>query len=389
MRKDRILGGMVGLLVGDAIGIPYETVPREKMPDLSRVDDLSIVPKGFERKHAKARPMTYSDDGSQALCLLASLLECGEFNAQDFGERLVRWFDDGYLAAGGGAFGTGGTTREALKRIRNGVPATQAGLTEETALGNGGLMRVLPLVLWHRGSDEELIELAKAQCRVTHAHLRAQVTVAAYCLWAKKILEAWTAFDQEPRTPRDHPWRGDHDHTYANVLTALLQMAGQRFKAAEPGVRTVDMGEIVSVYDLHPKNTSPEILEVCRLTGELGGYKNFKKFEPSGGFHVVDTFYSAVVANGVAAMNMAAERSCRGVSTEVMIADQENIQNEYENVLRVAIQFGQDTDTTAAVAGGIAGIRFGLKAIRPEWISAMMSNAHPGVTGLIEKLGVR
>ena len=34
-------------------------------------------------------PGTYSDDGAQALCLLASLLACGKFDPDDFGRRLL------------------------------------------------------------------------------------------------------------------------------------------------------------------------------------------------------------------------------------------------------------------------------------------------------------
>jgi ADP-ribosyl-[dinitrogen reductase] hydrolase len=37
----------------------------------------------------------------------------------------------------------------------------------------------------------------------------------------------------------------------------------------------------------------------------------------------------------------------------------------------VAIALGHDTDTTAAVAGGIAGLRDGLQAIPERWRSAL------------------
>jgi ADP-ribosylglycohydrolase len=36
-------------------------------------------------------------------------------------------------------------------------------------------------------------------------------------------------------------------------------------------------------------------------------------------------------------------------------------------VVRAAISLGDDTDTTACIAGGIAGLRFGLDAIPSRW----------------------
>jgi ADP-ribosylglycohydrolase len=39
----------------------------------------------------------------------------------------------------------------------------------------------------------------------------------------------------------------------------------------------------------------------------------------------------------------------------------------YEQCVRRAIRFGHDTDTTSAVAGGIAGLKFGAAAIPERW----------------------
>ncbi len=44
---------------------------------------------------------------------------------------------------------------------------------------------------------------------------------------------------------------------------------------------------------------------------------------------------------------------------------------DYESVVRAAIAFGEDTDTTACIAGGLAGIRDGLSAIPERWRSGL------------------
>ncbi|WP_091809917.1 ADP-ribosylglycohydrolase family protein [Burkholderia sp. WP9] len=46
-------------------------------------------------------------------------------------------------------------------------------------------------------------------------------------------------------------------------------------------------------------------------------------------------------------------------------------EESFQDVIRTAISFGNDTDTTAAVAGGLAGIRFGLGGILMRWLAQL------------------
>ncbi len=77
-RQERIEGGLLGLLVGDALGVPYEFHPPEAIPPREAIEYQP--PEGFRRAHASVPPGTWSDDGAQALVLLASLLECGRLD---------------------------------------------------------------------------------------------------------------------------------------------------------------------------------------------------------------------------------------------------------------------------------------------------------------------
>ena len=43
----------------------------------------------------------------------------------------------------------------------------------------------------------------------------------------------------------------------------------------------------------------------------------------------------------------------------------------YEDVVKAAVALGNDTDTTACVAGGIAGLRDGVEAIPRRWCEAL------------------
>src|SRR5262249_39240267 len=161
----------------------YEFHSPDELPPAEQIE--YTPPPAFRRAHSGTPPGTWSDDGALALCLLASLLERGRFDADDFGQRMLRWYRDGYLAVDTRVYDIGMPTGQALAALREGVPALQAGPAPPNSNGNGSLMRVLPLALWHRGSDADLIRDARDQSRVTHGHLRSQLCCALYCLWAR------------------------------------------------------------------------------------------------------------------------------------------------------------------------------------------------------------
>src|SRR5450432_1002099 len=87
--EDRLRGGIYGLLIGDALGVPYEFHDAGDLPP-----DIEMEPPDwFQRAHRGVPPGTWSDDGAQALALLASLLEHdGQLDVDDFGRRLVAWY---------------------------------------------------------------------------------------------------------------------------------------------------------------------------------------------------------------------------------------------------------------------------------------------------------
>lgn len=277
--EQRLRGGMMGLLVGDAFGVPYEFHPPEALP--ARLE--MAPPSGFARAHAGVPPGTWSDDGAQALALLASLLYCGRFDADDFGRRLVHWYEYGEYAVDGVVFDVGVQTADAIRAIRAGTPALEAASRASTANGNGSLMRVLPLALYSVADDASLVADAFASSAVTHAHPRAQLCCALHCLHARALLEA---------------------------VADPLDDARRRLRAV------VRDDALVAELEYFVR---PDALHGGRGSG-----------------YVVDSLRSALDALGA---------------------------GDFEAVVRHAVALGHDTDTTAAIAGGLAGVRDGLEAI--------------------------
>lgn len=286
-RWEQIEGGIWGLLVGDAAGVPYEFREPWELPSKASLGPRP--PADFVRSYRDVRLGTWSDDGAQALSLLASLIsEGGQLNLNDLAARLVAWETQGKMAVGGHVFDVGIQTGQALSRLSQGTRPEQAGLSGERNNGNGSLMRVLPLALLHNGSESELVHDAHLQSRITHGHPRSQVCCALYCLWARGEMIGW-----------DDPW----------------ETAVQRLK---------------SIY-----SESPLFLQELREHID-------NKSEPNewGSGYVVDCLLSVRAA-------------CR--------------QGDYPAIIREAISYGRDTDTTACVAGGIAGIRHGIEGIPSAW----------------------
>jgi ADP-ribosylglycohydrolase/protein-tyrosine phosphatase len=284
--RDRIAGGLVGLLVGDALGVPYEFHPPGRVPPRDQIN--MQPPDGFPRAHRDTPPGTWSDDGAQALCVLESLLERQGLNLDDFAGRLLRWLDHGHLAVDGRVFDVGIQTSRALVSLRRGDPAESSGPAGERDNGNGALMRVLPLALWHRGTDEELALLAARQSLPTHGHAQSQVCCAWACLWARALLHE-----------QSDPWAWAAD------------TVGRIAQGNRDWLQALDL--------IHAYGEQPA----------------------SGSGYVVDTLWSARHA--------------------LMEGD------SFDAVVRAAIALGNDTDTTAAVAGGLAGIRHGLYGIPQAW----------------------
>lgn len=287
------VGGIVGLLIGDALGVPYEFHPPESLPKHSEIS--MVPPPWLNRAHPSVQPGTWSDDGSQALCLLASLLEQRRFSLTDFAGKLLRWLDHGYMAVDGDVFDVGIQTAKALGQLRAGVSPYESGGADERSNGNGSLMRVLPLAVWHTGTDEEIVKDAHLQSLPTHAHPRSMVACAYYCLVARaylnKLADPWTWADERLESLYGRWSDGDEGRLFLTELNVLRQ---------------------------YP--------ETSALSGS--GY-------------VLDTLWSARKA--------LEEKS-------------------FEDVLRAAILFGNDTDTTAAVAGGLAGIQYGIGGISGDWL---------------------
>jgi ADP-ribosyl-[dinitrogen reductase] hydrolase len=168
--RDRAIGSVLGLAVGDALGTTLEFSRRDQYPPVT-----DIVGGG----PFKLEPGEWTDDTATALAFAESLLSCRGLDEADLMNRLLDWHQSGAYSCTGSCFDIGNTTRDALMRFREtGDPI--AGSTSEYSAGNGSLMRLSPAAVRYFHDRTRLAEIARRQSVVTHGAVEAVDACVAF-----------------------------------------------------------------------------------------------------------------------------------------------------------------------------------------------------------------
>lgn len=173
MHSNKPRDALLGLAVGDALGLPHAFRPRH---ELERNPIVGMDGWGTWNQESG----TWSDASSLSFCLAESL--CRGYDLRDLADRFVAWMDRGYWTARGEAFDVGRTVAAAIERLRSGgVQPAQAGFLRERDNGNGSLMRILPAVFFLAGKPaEERAWIVAELSSLTHGHRRSQLACILY-----------------------------------------------------------------------------------------------------------------------------------------------------------------------------------------------------------------
>ena len=169
---DRVVGSVLGLALGDALGAPFEFLRSRNVPD--------PLP-AFERPWLGRPPGSTTDDTAMARNLVRSLAARNGFDGADLVERHLEWFrseppDVGTLVG------------RVLRRVERGQDAAAAAHAiwsergPEVSAGNGSVMYCAPLGLGYANRPAELHELAPALSALTHFDGRCRTAVLAVTL---------------------------------------------------------------------------------------------------------------------------------------------------------------------------------------------------------------
>lgn len=343
--EDRVFGTLLGLAIGDALGAPLEFSDlRYGASELS--DFRSDVWDRTTYNRFALRPGQWTDDTSMALCLADSLLLRDAFDAHDVRLRFLNWWYFGYCNAffldeqrpTKNSVGLGGNiwqSFEEFTRLR--TQFTTAGDLKTS--GNGSLMRNAPVALFFRHDGRLADTMSYWQSKTTH-----QGEEAAECcrLLTRCILDGI---------------RGD------GTARCLEGVAG-RFTS--------------QVYSVGCLSRSEQEVGCSDNIGDRLEDRNWN-------WASSDFRYSPTRARehpeyiGSYAMDALA-MALHCVWSTSSFADA---------VLKCA-NLGGDSDTTAAIAGQIAGAIYGASAIPMDWIEAVLRwDAHSDILLRAHKLSRR
>lgn len=158
--------GIIGLAVGDAMGVPLEFRIREKLMANPTTEMIGYgshnVPKG-----------SWSDDTSMTLCLIDAINNSGKIDPEDIATNFVRWAENAEFTPTGKRFDIGRTCMMAIMNYERGSKAIESGLDNELSNGNGSLMRIAPLIYYcyaKRLNEKDIYHVVKDVSSITHRH---------------------------------------------------------------------------------------------------------------------------------------------------------------------------------------------------------------------------
>lgn len=330
---DCIKNGIMGQIVGDALGLPVQFRSREER-DIDPLTDM-IGDGAFELPAG-----SWSDDSSLILATMDGLIKSlnGDNNL-DFSlnlngnndldptslneiidwEIIMRnfsnWLNHGDYTPYGFSFDIGGATRDGIYNYDDGWEPLECGGIGERDNGNGSLMRILPIAffIYYLSKKYSFIEEDKMTAvhnlsSLTHRHKRSQMCCGIYVNIALEFID-----------------------NYENN-------------------KGLDLEELISIGIKKSKEY----------------YYNNDSFKEE--LHHFDRVFSLNIQN-LPRDEIKSGGYCIS-SLEASIWCLLNNEN-YKDTLLTAVNLGYDTDTTACVVGGLAGIFYGYEDIPADWITQL------------------
>jgi len=296
--RNKIAGALLGLAVGDAMGVPFEFKSKE---DMQNSPATGMIGYG---SHNQA-PGTWSDDSSLCFCLAESLIN--GYNLVDIARKFINWKEEGLWTARGVVFDIGITTSKSINDLKTILEQdkeddlkTLRDNAKEQDNGNGSLMRILPLLYRIKGlTPWDQFQKVWEVSALTHKHIRSAMACFIYIKLAEMLCNGL-----------------DKEQAYAEMRNQVIHFWGE---IDFPQAERYHFDHVI----LHDIRSKPE--DELRSSG-----------------YVIDSLESSIW----------------------YFLEKEN----YRDTVLGIINLGEDTDTGAAISGGLAGLYYGEEAIPREWL---------------------
>lgn len=251
---------------------------------------------------------TWSDDTSMTLCLLDSLSDGLDY--KDIMDKFKFWITEGKYTPHGEVFDVGIATRQAISRYMTGVEPLKCGGVGEHDNGNGSIMRILPLLFYIQ---------------------------SLYGTDFQKMDEAFNMIHKVSALTHAHKRSQIACGIYLSVASMLIGDMDLRI--------AVELG-IYKAFEYYNEQLEfkGELVHFRRLSDKR--FLETKETEIRSSGYVVDTLEAALWCL---------------LNTKT-----------YKDCVLMAVNLGDDTDTVAAVAGGLAGLYYGSESIPAEWTAKIV-----------------
>lgn len=215
---------IVGLSVGDALGMPFERHVQSD-PQLLEWDGKY---RGCDPAHPwnhELGPGQWTDDTQMTLVLADYLIHHPDpqnLNLETFplelADKYAIWLENNHPLTGPSR-GVGGTTRESLTTFRN-----TGKLSPLDSKGTGPIMRASPYAIVIRDEDKA-VEAALADSRITHDNRSVRMAVTQYIRFLHRILRC----QEHDKSEWDILFSESSGHTFRG---GKMQLIGTALQAA-------------------------------------------------------------------------------------------------------------------------------------------------------------
>lgn len=252
---------------------------------------------------------TWSDDSSMVLATLASIKDRGRIDYKDIMDRFHNWCMYGAYTPFDEVFDIGIATSRAIMKYSNGAKPLESGGKTEWDNGNGSLMRILPVCLYIFEQQRDMKLSDDELIDIIH-----NCSALTHAHLRSKIACG----------------------IYYFLVKAILDKDGELIERLQQGVD--------NAFKYYGESTESELDNYNRLIS-LSEFK--------------DTPENQIKSTGYVVYTLEAAIWCLVNSSS------------YEEVILKAVNLGDDTDTVAAITGGLAGLYYGYDNIPDKWKSKL------------------
>ena len=244
----KVYDGIIGLAIGDAIGVPVEFISRQEI-----AENPVVSMREFGTHH---QPMgTWSDDTSLTLALIDSMIETKSIDYADIMDRFSNWLMYSDYTATGEVFDVGNSTSRAIMNYGRRVNPLECGGVSEYDNGNGSLMRILPIAYF---LQKQFTSLMDYQMEIIH--------------------------NISSLTHR-HPVSLIGCGIYINIAIRLMQGERSLYESVEEGIK--------NAFEYYKRNSWADIRAYERLK-ELSSFSKLSEIEIESSGYVVHTLEAAL-----------------------------------------------------------------------------------------------